>query len=177
MPESKKETVNSKCFLIPFAAAVVLLACAEPNKYVSKQEKAAAAMPLYRALNEMENTGEPYYKNATARLLARLEEAGNPTEMRSWAEPVLSTNATLKEASILSSQKLPSSLLKLGLGDSPVIAVVPNTKTGKPFVIVDWGGGLGHQGIAIGDREFFPENPDFYYLKWVEGIFVYHSAR
>ena len=114
-----------------------------------------------------------------ARMLTTLESATTATNVRAWAAehihgarqfPVGSKAVTIPD------RFLPSVLIE-SFGKPLFASANIGREHSEDYVAVAWGGGLGFEGLLIGDEGFRPPPNYLVYAEWEPGVYIWHSAR
>ena len=134
----------------------------------------------------------PSYKWKTRSFLRDVSESTDPNSLRRWAIQLLESSTESRQvlyewgagptlpdgtsAKVEPSNLFPDELLKHPHGPNYAYAIRRGSYS-DDHVEVTWGGGFGHWGLKIGRLEYAPTDAGNYYLKWVDGIYVWHDLQ
>lgn len=121
------------------------------------------------------NPPAPYELRAH-RLLNRFQEEVNVEIIRAWAKAILLKHRDLPNSTEVKREDVLPLLDGFFSEQRPLVFVYGDDRK-HDQILVTWGGGFGHYGLAIGTEESQPKSDDFIYLMWVPGVFVFHSSR
>lgn len=141
--------------------AMLVIGCCSRTEYQSFPTR----LQIDQYLQKM-----PDRETETKELLTRAKAACRPDQLLTWAKNVLNAKRDGAESYALSLSELPAFVKKIDRS-APMVFVIPGS-----HVDINWGGGFGHWGIAIGPN-YTPQNPELYTLEWVPGIYVYTSKH
>jgi len=125
------------------------------------------AVVAYRTINYFRSIQPLAFKLAD-KLLAHLQKSVDPNEVQQWAVGMIQTNASGRRLAI---NELPDTLKKT----QPSIAelIIGNSESNSSVVVI-WGGGFGHWGLAAGNTNYQLNNLAVAYSnKWVDGLYIF----
>ncbi len=117
----------------------------------------------------------PDYKQSATNTLEVVRARVKPEVLRRWAKGLFSKYTNLTEVTTLTKTRIPKTVRDLG-ETYPGVIFIPGRNNGS-LIMIYWGGVFEHRGIVVCEGTEPPANPDMYYLKWQEDIYICNSSR
>jgi hypothetical protein len=112
------------------------------------------------------------YRVSTAEFLERVKSRATSAALQEWAAAVLLAYRNAAVLDDLPDADVPPFVRELDPPTAPRVLIVPDS-----HVMLDWGGGWGHWGLAVGPPNYKSEAELLFTIEWVPGIFAYHTKH
>jgi hypothetical protein len=112
----------------------------------------------------------------------QVKQRVNPQELQDWATPIIQGhNAKYRlhaESTAIQLNDLPSSLKSIGPTGPEMAFLSESNGSDKTAIYVAWGGGFGHWGLVIGEKDFTLSNDNVKtVVRWVDGIYFFKQTK
>ncbi|MBI3876470.1 MAG: hypothetical protein HY300_11060 [Verrucomicrobia bacterium] len=112
------------------------------------------------------------YRVSTAEFLERIKSRATPAALQEWATGILRAYPKAAVLDDVPEAAVPRFVRELDPPIAPRVLVVPDS-----HVMVDWGGGWGHWGLAVGPTNYKSDAELLFTIEWAPGIFAYHTKH
>ena len=104
----------------------------------------------------------------TDNLLSSLRKTVDPIQVQQWAVGIIQSNQSNAHPGPL---EIPAALRDTKATGPDVL--IGNSESNSCVLFI-WGGGFGHYGLAVGNKDYQLNNLDVAYSnKWIDGVYVF----